>query len=498
MKTDAYQTFLQYIKEVRLIDSIQAVLEWDQQTFMPRNGAALRAEQVGLLASLSHQKLIGTELGELLARVELIETDDPAQLTNIREMRRLYDRAVKLPTELVRQIAHTATVAGEIWQTALADSDFPRFAPHLEQLLTLKQQVADHIGWDSEPYDALMDEFEPGARATDVQRVFDEVKQELVPLAAALSQAPRQPDHSILDRVTDVNAQAAFCRAIAADLGFDFEAGRIDLSTHPFCTGFCPRDVRLTARYRPRGLVNSLFGVIHETGHGLYEQGLDPQHSGTPMANSVSLGIHESQSRMWENLVGRGHPFWQHYFPRLQAEFPVFADLHLDDWFRAINAVQPSCIRVEADEVTYGLHIMLRFNLERRMVAGQLAVKDIPEAWNSGMRELLGVTPPNDAAGCLQDIHWSMGVFGYFPTYQLGNLYAAQFFQAARRAIPELEEQIARGEFMPLRDWLHENIHRHGQRYRATELVEVVSGVPLSHRPFVDTLGAKLKPLYGL
>lgn len=498
MPNVTYQTFVRQVREIRVIESIRDLLEWDQQTFMPPKGVTHRADQIELLAGLAHQKLTSAELGELLEKLEL-ESDngDYVAATNLREVRREYDRAIKLPTELVQEIAKVTSLASDTWQAARSESDFSRFAPHLEQLLDLKRQAADRIGWRTEPYDALLDEYEPGARAAQIQELFDRLKPELVALVSAIKDAPRQPDNSILKRPAPVARQEAFNRAIAATMGFDFQAGRIDVSTHPFCSGFCPLDVRFTTRFDEHALAMSLFGVMHEAGHGLYEQGLDPQHIGTPMGSYVSLGIHESQSRMWENLVGRGRPFWRHYFPKLQAEFPALADVALDDWYFAINTVRPSLIRVEADEVTYGLHIMLRFDLERRMIAGTLAVKDVPAAWNDAMRQLLGVTPANDAEGCLQDVHWSMGIFGYFPTYQLGNLYATQFFDAARVALPELDERIAHGELTPLREWLRDNIHKHGQRYRAGELVEVVTGRELSHRPFIEYLQAKFKQLYG-
>jgi carboxypeptidase Taq len=362
----------------------------------------------------------------------------------------------------------------------------------------LKRQVAEKIGYQTEPFDALLDEFEPGARAAEVQKVFDAVKGELVPLVHAVKTAPRQPNMALLAHDCPRDRQEAFGRQVAAAMGFDFQAGRLDVSTHPFCSGMSPLDVRMTTRYDEHYLPMSLFGIMHEAGHGLYEQGLDPVHAFTPMGQSVSLGIHESQSRLWENFVGRSRPFWVCYFPQLQAAFPVLADVSLDDWYFAINAVRPSLIRVEADEVTYSLHIMLRFDLERQMIAGELQVADIPAAWNAGMQQLLGITPPNDAEGCLQDIHWSIGIFGYFPTYALGNLYAAQFCEAARRALLEFEAQLARGELTPLREWLRESIHRHGQRYRAAELVQVVTGQPLSHVPFINYLNSKYRPLYGL
>jgi carboxypeptidase Taq len=358
--------------------------------------------------------------------------------------------------------------------------------------------VADKVGWDTEPYDALMDEYEPGALAMDVQEVFDALKAELVPLVQAIKAAPRQPDLSILERACPVAAQQSFSRRVLELMHFDFEAGRLDVSAHPFCSGTTPNDVRLTTRYDEHYFPGALFGTMHEGGHGLYEQGLSTEHTGTPMGSSVSLGIHESQSRLWENQVGRSRPFWNRMYPEFQQQFPSMQSVALDDFYFAINNVRPSLIRVEADEVTYGLHIMLRFDIERQMIAGKLATHDIPEKWNTSFQELFGITPPDDKEGCLQDIHWAFGIFGYFPTYQLGNLYSAQFFAAAQAALPDLDEQIGRGEFGPLREWLRENIHQHGQRFRARELVERVTGQPLAHEPYMAYLRGKFGPLYGL
>ena len=499
MAAGIYDEFIERVKDLRTARAIEALLDWDQEVCMPRKAASDRANQLALVAGLAHEKLTADELGELLSRLAAQGVDDdPIAATNVREVRRDYDRAVKIPTALVREIAKATTLAKEAWVQARQTADFSRFAPHLEHVLDLKRQVADLIGWTTEPYDALMDEFEPGAKAAEVQRVFDGVKAELVALVSAIKSAPRQPDRSICRRHCPRESQEAFSRRLVEAVAFDFEAGRIDVSTHPFTTSMSPFDVRLTTRYDEHYLPMSLFGALHEAGHALYEQGLDSAHRGTPMAQPVSLGIHESQSRLWENQVGRSHAFWQHFTPDLQRAFPALADVTLDEWYFAINAVEPSLIRVEADEVTYGLHIMLRFDLERKLIKGQIAVKDLPAAWNAAMQELLGIVPPDDAKGCLQDIHWSMGIFGYFPTYALGNLYAAQFFEAARRALPDLDDQIARGEMLPLLAWLRENIHRHGMRYRADELVKLVSGRPLSAQPFVDYLQAKFKPLYGL
>lgn len=499
MADSKYNQFIKLVRELNTARSIGALLEWDQETHMPARAAASRGEQSSLIAGLAHQKLTSDELGGLLDELEDEDFgDDYVAAINVRETRREYDRAVKLPTSLVREIASCSAAAKAAWAEARGESNFSRFAPHLQRTLELKRQVADAVGWTTEPYDALMDEYEPGARAAEIQQVFDAVKAELVPLVAAIKEAPRQPDKSIRERHCPRAAQEAFNREIVEALGFDFGGGRIDVSTHPFCSEMSCCDVRITTRYDEHYVPMSLFGVMHETGHALYEQGIDKSHVYTPMGQAVSLGVHESQSRMWENQVGRGRAFWKHFFPRFQQVFPTMADVSLDDWCFVINAVEPSLIRVEADEVTYGLHIMLRFDLERRMIRDEIAVSDVPEAWNAGMRELLGITPPDDARGCLQDIHWGMGIFGYFPTYALGNLYAAQFFEAARAGLPELDDQIGRGELSPLREWLCDNVHRHGRRYPASELVEVVTGRALSHQPFIDYLHAKYKPLYGI
>jgi carboxypeptidase Taq len=466
---------------------------------MPPGAAHVRAEQVAILAGLVHERLTSDALAAMLTRLEgELGGGDTVEAANVRETRRDFDRAVKLPRELVQEIARVTSLAHNTWVEARKASDFARFAPLLEQVLDLKRQAADHIGWKTERYDALMDQYEVGARAAEVAEVFAALRQELVPLVAELQKAPRRPDLTLLQRPCPVELQKTFNRRVAEAIGFDFAAGRIDTSAHPFCTSFSQFDVRLTTRYDERYMPMSLFGILHEAGHGLYEQGFDAEQLGTPMADSVSLGIHESQSRMWENQVGRSRPFWEHFLPALQQTFTSLAGVKLDDWCFAINNVRPSLIRVEADEVTYGLHIMLRFDLERRLIDRKLAVRDVPEAWNTGMKDLLGIAPERDAEGCLQDVHWSSGIFGYFPTYQLGNLYAAQFFAAVRQALPDLDDHFRRGQFRPLLDWLRTNIHRHGRRYTPGQLLERATGRPMTAQPYVEYLKAKFRPLYGL
>jgi carboxypeptidase Taq len=504
----AYRELIQGFKEYRLIDSIGAVVNWDQHTYMPPKGANHRADQMGYLAKLGHEKLTAARIGELLGMVEGAHFPSPptplpqgerGEMVNLREIRRVYDRAVKVPGRLVEEIARTVSQAQNIWAEARKKNDFPAFAPWLEKIVALKREEAQAVGYRESPYDALLDEYEPGATAAEITRVFAELRAELVPLVAAIAASGRKPRKDLLTREYAVERQQIFGQAAAAAIGFDFQAGRLDTTVHPFCTGIGPGDCRLTTRYHPRELNQGLFGILHEAGHGIYEQGLDPAHFGTPMGSCASLGIHESQSRLWENQVGRSRPFWEHFFPRLQQTFPgTLDDVALDEFIFAANNVEKSFIRVEADEATYNMHIILRFELEEALVRGDLKPGDVPGAWNEKFRHMLELTPPSDAQGCLQDIHWSMGGLGYFPTYTLGNLYAAQFMQQARQDLGDLDEDFQRGQFGRLKGWLNEKIHRQGQRYRAGELCRRVTGQPLSHRPLLAYLRKKYEPLYGI
>ncbi len=496
---DPYAILLERIKEIGKLDAIDALLEWDQDTTMPAKGVTARSETVALIATLTHQRRTSTEMGDLLHQLENAEGHDHVRVTNIREARRLYDRAVKVPTELVEEIARTSSLAKSAWAQARQEDDFDIFAPTLAKLIDLKKQQAQAIGYANEPYDALLDEFEPGTSTAEVAGLFSTLRQELAPLVRAIAESSQKPDFSILQREYPKDTQEAIAREFAGQMGFDFEAGRLDVSVHPFCTSMGSRDVRITTRYDERYLPAALFGVMHEAGHGLYEQGLPEEHMFTPAGSYISLGIHESQSRLWENMVGRSKPFWLGHYGSVQKRFAnSLGDVSLEEFYVAINTVGPSLIRVEADEVTYNLHIIVRFELERDILNGKVDVVDIPDAWNRKMTDLIGITPPSNAEGCLQDIHWSMGAMGYFPTYALGNLYAAQFFAAARRAISDFDVQIEKGNLRPLLDWLRGNIHGHGQRYRANELCVQATGEPLSTRPFMDYVNAKFKPIYGL
>jgi carboxypeptidase Taq len=497
-----YDELIKRSKEVNVIGTCAGVLGWDEQTNMPRAGAAHRAEQSAFLRGLGHEKFTDPKLGELLTELEktsLMDDEFSDEAVNIRELRHDYDLAVKIPKELVEELSRTRILAQAAWVEARSKSEFSIFQPLLEKVIELKKKEADCLGYEKEPYDALLDEYEPGMSAEAVKNVFDSFKDELIELVGKIADAPKKPDISILERHYDVERQKVFSQAAAAAIGYDFSIGRLDVTAHPFTTGLGPNDVRITTRYNPNHLGQALFGTLHEAGHGIYNQNLDSAHYGTPRGSSVSLGIHESQSRMWENHVGRGRAFWKHFFPRAKQVFPdVLADVAFDDFFFAINDVRPSFIRVESDEVTYNLHILIRFEIELAFLRGDLAVKDIPSVWNEKIKQYLGITPANDAEGCLQDIHWSMGAIGYFPTYTLGNLYSAQFYAKATEEIDGLEDQFAVGNFTNLKNWLTEKIHMHGCRYRAEKLVEVVTGKPLSHEYSMNYLKNKFGELYGI
>jgi carboxypeptidase Taq len=498
----AYSELIQRTRDAATLGSCGAIMGWDERTYMPRAAAGHRGNQMALLARLGHEMTTSPRVGELLATIEgsAIVVDPASDAgANVREIRRTYDRAVKLPKDLVEELARVTTEAQGAWQEARHSNDFSRFQPRLERIVLLKRREADAVGYKATPYDALLDEFEPGATTAEITKLFAELRRDLVLIVAAITNSKKSPRREVLQREYPIDRQQLFGQAAAVAAGFDFDAGRLDVTTHPFCTGIGPGDTRILTRYNPRFFSEAFFGILHETGHGLYEQNLPHDHFGTPCGSACSFGIHESQSRLWENQVGRGRPFWEHFFPRLKQTFPAaLRDVSLDDWYFAINDVQPSFIRVEADEATYNLHIILRFEIEQGLLTGDLKPADLPGAWNEQFQKMLGITPPNDAQGCLQDIHWSFGGIGYFPTYTLGNLYAAQFMGQVQRDLPALADDFQRGEFDRLKSWLNESVYRHGQRFRPNDLCRRITGGPLDHRPFVAYLREKFEPLYGL
>jgi len=498
----AYEALIAEVKEIAILGSCASVLGWDEQTYMPKGGVKHRSEQLSLLAGLTHERFTAPQIGDWLAQIEgsdLVSDRLSVEAVNVREIRRGYDRSTKLPQKLVQELARMTTIGQQAWAEARSKSDFASFQPHLEAILDLKKQEAAALGGGKTPYDALLDEYEPGETTENLTQVFSALRNELVALVGAIVDSGKKPNLDIVKSHCPKDKQAEFGKMVAAQIGFDFDRGRLDETAHPFCSGFGPGDTRLTTRYDEHFFPQALFGTMHEAGHGIYDQGLNADYYGSPMGNSTSLGIHESQSRMWENFVGRSRAFWTHFFPKAQATFPnAFGQVSVDDFYFAINNVEASFIRVEADEVTYNLHILLRFEMEQALMNGGLKAVDVPDAWNETFKKYFGLTPPDDAHGCLQDIHWSFGGIGYFPTYTLGNLYAAQLFEQARVDVGDLDAQFAVGDFLPLKKWLNEKIHHPGQKYRASELVEVVTGKPLSPAPLIRHLKAKFGALYGL
>jgi len=501
----SYDELLAKIKDANLLRSTASILSWDQECMMPPGGVEHRSLQMAQIAGLAHQRFTDPRIGELLAECEADDelTSDPAseQAAVLRELRRGYDRSTKLPADLVQEAARTRSIAHHHWQQAREESDFDKFRPWLEKNIDLARRVAEAYGWadGEEPWDALAEGYEPGMRARQIEGVFTPLRDRLQNLIADLTSGPRRPSTRFLEIAVPTGEQRAFVPQIAEQMGFDFERGRIDISVHPFCSGTNPGDVRITTRFRDDAFADALTATMHEAGHGLYEQGLLPEHTGTPLGRAASLGIHESQSRMWENFVGRSLPFWEWCMPRVRDAFgSAFDDVTPQDAYEAVNTVSPDFIRVEADEATYNMHIMVRFELERLMMSGELVAADLPDEWNRRYKEYLGVDVPNDRVGCLQDTHWSGASFGYFPTYTLGNLYAAQFFEKILEDVPGLHEEFARGDLSSLKSWLNENIHKHGGRYQPADLCERVTGKALSADPLLRHLERKLRPLYGV
>ncbi|MEM6987254.1 MAG: carboxypeptidase M32 [Pseudomonadota bacterium] len=489
---NAYQELADRHREIALLGSTQAVLGWDQETQMPSAAVENRAAQLGQLTRITHKMQTDPAIGDLLAGLTDSAKDD-TQACNIHHWQKAWDRATRVPEDLAVALSEASSVAMAAWQQARADDTFDDFAPHLETLVSLKRREAEAIGWadSGEAWDALAEEFDPGMTAASVTAVFTPLRDALVALQAEIPKSKPSTARG-LEGLPAVK-QTDFLKGLMTRMGFSFESGVMATSTHPFCTSLGDGDVRMTMRHDEASLLTALGSSMHECGHALYEQGLPSAFSGQPRGSYNGLSIHESQSRLWENHVGRSRAFWHWYTAEIAREFGLDG-LDADTLFADVNRSQAGLIRVEADQATYDLHIMVRFELERALLNGDLKPRDLPDAWNAHYRDYLGITPDNNANGCLQDIHWSMGAMGYFPTYTLGNLYAAQFFAAAKRALPDLEDQIGSGEFTPLLTWLREQIHLKGRLLSPGELCVDVTGEPLSAEPMLN----HLRQLHGV
>jgi len=488
--------------EITHLTSLLSLAGWDQNVYMPAGASQARALALAELSSLIHGKFVNIDSDGLLTKLyrELKAGKLSAQdRVVVGEIWRDFEREIKLPDAFVREMTEVSSKSEMVWAEARKKNDFAMFLPWLEKIVKLKRQEAKYIGYKNSPYDALIDTFEPGMTTDEAAKILDDLKDFLVPFIAKIKKSKLKIDPKKLIGKFPIDKQMAFNESVVGKMGFDLEAGRIDKTTHPFETALHPTDVRITTRYRENDALYSLGSIIHEAGHGLYDQGMNPEHFGTPLAEMISHGIHESQSRMWENIIGKSEAFWKYFYPKLQKEFAKpFKAVSLSDFYRIINKVSPSLIRTESDEVTYNLHIIMRFEIEREMIEGTIDLKDLPKIWQAKMEQYFGIKVPNNSLGILQDVHWSGGLIGYFPTYTFGNLYSAQFFAALKKDIPRVDKQMATGKFGEIREWLRKNIHAHGKTYKASDLVKKVTGEELNSKYFIDYLKEKYSKIYSL
>jgi carboxypeptidase Taq len=497
---EKYDLLTGRLEEISRLGGVMSTLHWDQEVMMPPGAAAARANQMAAMAGVLHEKSTDPALGDLLNAVGLADEMqfNPYEWRNIHEGRRDYDLATRVPKSLVQEMAELGSRGHFIWAEARKSNRFEDFAPVMARFVELKTEWARAVYPDLAPYDANIDLFERGVTMAELSPQFENLKAELIPLVQAI-RAKEPPHTGCLQGHFPVAKQEALGRRISQDMGFSFDMGRMDISVHPFCGGSHPTDVRITTRYRTDNFIESLYAVIHETGHGLYEQGRMPEGRDLPVSETLSMGIHESQSLFWERMIAQGRAFLSHYLPLFTETFPGnFAGVNADRLYAAVNACQPGLIRVEADEVHYPLHVILRYEIERGLFDGSIAVGDLPAVWNEKMRDYLGLVPLTDTLGVLQDVHWSGGSFGYFPSYTLGALYACQFYRALAMARPKLEHEIERGEFTGAREWLGENIHRRGRLLSAADLTRQVTGEPLNPAHFIAYLKEKYGRIYHL
>ncbi len=500
-----YQQLQTIGTKIKTLTGISHLLDWDQETYMPAGAVENRSMQMKTLAGVIHEAKTGRKFAHALSNLIDIEKKtilakglSDKQKAALREWRHDYVKAKALPKGFVEEFAKTSSQAISAWRDAKNKNSFAHFSPYLDKIVAMARKKADLLKFKEHPYDALLDEYEPGALTSKIGQLFLNLKTFSQKLLKKIQKAKEIDDRFLFGKFSE-DKQLSFSHLLLQQLGYDLRHGRLDLSTHPFSSSSHPTDSRITTRVNPSSLMDCLFAVLHEAGHALYEMGLPVEHYGSPLGDSISLGMHESQSRFWETRIGQSKGYWKHNLPLLKQHFPAqFDGISLEKFYQAINKVEPNLIRIASDEVTYSLHIILRFELEKALIEGSLNVRDIPEAWNARVQELLGITPKDDATGCLQDIHWSMGGFGYFPTYTLGNLYAASFFETFSQDHPDWEEQIASGNFLFIKEWLKENIHKFGRHYSAQELLKNITGKQFTEGPFIAYLSGKYGELYGL
>lgn len=498
----ALQTFNELDRKIAHFSEILGVIHWDLQTKAPRKGKPLRSQAQGTLAKEVFQLSLSEDMGKclnILSEPHVFAQLDEVTRAKVREHKRHYDKSKKIPPDEYQQFSILTAQAHDVWEEAKQKKDFSHFEPALRKIVDFQKRFIEYYGYEGHPYDALLDDYEPGFTVEKLDGLFAELRLKTVDLLKRIQRAADQPRAHIFNHPFDVHKQKAFSLYVLRHLGFDLEAGRLDESAHPFATGLNTQDVRITTRYAQNDMRSAIFGTIHECGHALYEQGIHPDFEGTILREGASMGIHESQSRLMENMIGRSKAFWTFFYAELQRTFPeALGHVELDDFLRAVNAVEPSLIRVEADELTYHLHIIVRYEIEKALIGGDIDVSDLPHVWHDKMEKYLGVTPENDAVGVLQDVHWSLGSFGYFPSYALGNLYAAQFLHQIKKDIPDFYANIESGNFRPIREWLRNEIHQYGKLYSPAELIKKVTGEELNAAYLTDYLVDKFTEVYRL
>ena len=493
------QQLKDHFTEIIRLNYIRALLGWDQAVYMPKGGNKGRSDQLALISQLIHKRIKSEKTNQLIKEAEKVNNMSDIETALIREAKREYEHAIRVPDDLIKEMSKTASIGFIKWEEAREKSDFLIFKPSLEKVIELKKEYAEKLATGPTPYSTLIDLYEPGATQSWISSIFNELKPKLIKIVKKLDTSDYKPSQAILKRKYDSEKQWKISIEVIKQLNFNFDIARQDKSTHPFTTSISSNDTRITTRINEEFLPTCLFGTIHECGHALYQMGFMEEIQDTLLADGSSMGIHESQSRLWENIVGRSREFWKFWYPRFQEEFTSSLKDHpLEEFYRSINVVQPSLIRVEADEVSYALHIILRFELERMIVEDSVEVDELPELWNEKMENLLGIIPPNDAKGLLQDVHWSGGSFGYFPSYALGNLYAAQIYHKVLSDIPNLPMDIENGKFLILLDYLKEHIYQYGKTYYARDLIKKVSGEDLNPMYFLDYIEKKFYPIYGI
>ncbi|SFA87383.1 MULTISPECIES: carboxypeptidase M32 [unclassified Bacillus (in: firmicutes)] len=498
----ALEQFKALDEKISHFGSIGGLLDWDQKVMAPKKGRAAFAKAMGTLRTEEFKLMVSEEMGQLLAELgteEALSTLDDVTKAQIRERKEFYDKSKSIPTDLYKEYSVLTSDANEAWESAREKNDFQVFLPYLEKIVAIKKQFAEYYGYENHPYDAMLAEYEPGLRVATLDPLFANLRESSVNLLEKIRNSGYKPAVEIFENSYAIEKQKEFNRYILPIIGFDMEAGRLDETVHPFAQTVNPGDVRITTRYLEHNVRSALFGTIHEAGHGIYEQNISADYEGTVLQTGTSFGIHESQSRFLENMVGRSLEFWKYFYPPLQKTFPEHLEaVTVEEFYRAVNAVQPSYIRVEADELTYNLHIMLRYEIEKALMAGEIEPKDLPNVWNDKMEEYLGVRPETDREGVLQDVHWSFGGIGYFPSYSLGNLYAAQILNTILKEIPDFYEQLEKGDFTKIQGWLREKIHQFGKLYSPNELIVKVTGEDLNASYLVDYLENKYSNVYNL